>query len=198
MSEKQRLTENDDQNKKDITQKSKNNAAKNIYEYLSMFVTALCGVIFIFTMIGHIVTVDGSSMTNTLSNADRLVVSKIGYTPKNGDVVILRTDAFGDNALVKRVIATEGDVIDIEPETWTVTVNGEKVDEPYVRFVEGQAMNLGADVYPLEIGEGEMFVMGDNRNGSSDSRVFGVVDVRDCLGKVYFRILPISGFGIIN
>ncbi len=173
-------------------------AARDIYEYLSMFVMALCGVIFIFTLVGHIVTVDGSSMTNTLQHLDRLVVSRIGYEPTKGDIVILRTDAYGDNALVKRVIATEGDVIDIEPETWTVTVNGEKIDEPYIRFVEGQPMNIGKDMYPLEIKKGEMFVMGDNRNGSSDSRMFGTVDVRDCLGKVYFRIFPLGGFGVVE
>lgn len=173
-------------------------AANEISDFVAMILKAICAVIVIFTFVGRIVTVDGSSMTYTLEDQDRLLVSSLGYEPQNGDIIILRTDAYGSNALVKRVIATEGDVVDIDPETWTVTVNGEKLDEPYVRFREGEAMHIGPDMYPLEVGEGKMFVMGDNRNGSSDSRVFGVVDVRDCLGKVYMRIFPLNKFGIVR
>ena len=171
----------------------------DLHEWVDVVVKALCIVMLLFTLLFRVVTVDGSSMRETLHHGDKLFVSSLGYTPTKVDVVILRTDAFGDEALVKRVIATEGDIVDIDFDTWSVYVNGEKIDEPYVNFEEGTAM-IGStrEVYPLTVGDGEMFVMGDNRNHSSDSRVFGSVDIRECLGKVYFRLFPLRNFGKIN
>ncbi len=173
---------------------------KSTHEGLEIFMTAICMVMLLFTLFCRVVTVDGNSMRETLHHHDKIFVSGLFYTPTKGDVVILRTDSFGDEALVKRVIATEGDIVDIDFDTWTVYVNGEALDEPYVNFEEGARMTgEGTDVvYPYTVGEGEMFVMGDNRNHSTDSRYFGTVDTRNCLGKVYFRLFPFSGFGKVE
>lgn len=173
---------------------------KSTHEGLEIFMTAICMVMLLFTLFCRVVTVDGNSMRETLHHHDKIFVSGLFYTPTKGDVVILRTDSFGDEALVKRVIATEGDIVDIDFDTWTVYVNGEALDEPYVNFEEGARMTgEGTDVvYPYTVDEGEMFVMGDNRNHSTDSRYFGTVDTRNCLGKVYFRLFPFSGFGKVE
>lgn len=173
--------------------------AREIREWVEIFIKSLCVVIILFTLVFRVVTVSGSSMRETLHDKDKLIVSNLCYTPTKGDVVILRADAFGDEALVKRVIATEGDEVDIDFETWSVYVNGTKLDESYVNYENGLAMmNSGAMSYPFTVEQGKMFVMGDNRNHSSDGRAFGTVDVRECIGKVYFRFLPVNSFGVIK
>lgn len=173
--------------------------ARELHEWFEIFLKALCAVIVIFTLFFRIVTVSGGSMRETLHDGDKLLVSNMFYTPEKGDIVILRTDAFGDEALVKRVIATEGDIVDIDFDTWSVYVNGKKLEEDYVNYIEGEPMLRGSSrSYPFTVGDGEMFVMGDNRNHSSDGRAFGTVDVRECIGKVYFRFLPFDSFGPVR
>lgn len=133
-------------------------------------------------------------MNPTLLNADKLIVSDVFYKPKQGDIVIFRKDDYKSEALVKRVIATEGQTIDIDFDRGRVYVDGELLDEPYIaELTKNQLDFQGAQTVP----EGCVFVMGDNRNASSDSRraSIGMVDERLIVGKVLFKIFPLDRIG---
>ena len=204
--ELENITEENNHNKK-------NNLVKELIEWVETFAFALCAVVLLFTFGFRIVTVDGSSMDNTLHHGERLIISNLFYKPHIGDVIITSVpEYYGDNPLVKRVIATQGQVVDIDFDKWVVTVdgkplavdeNGNPTNEPYVNYIEGVGMERFPNYqnpisYPYKVPEGCVFVMGDNRNNSSDSRKFGAVDERNIIGKVYFRITPVNRFGPIE
>lgn len=124
-----------------------------------------------------------------LANGDKLIVWGAGYEPQRGDVVIVDSYTAYGKPLVKRVIAKGGDTISIDYASGTVTVNGEVLDEDYI----AEPTYLGYDVeFPYTVPEGTVFVMGDNRNNSLDSRssYVGCIDERDILGKVLVCFLP--------
>ncbi len=159
-----------------------------LYDWVQCIVAAvLCGIL-IFIFIGRIIGVEGSSMLNTLHDNDIVVMSNLFYTPGYGDIVIVDTDAF-DTPLVKRVIATEGQTIDIDFDTGDVMIDGRVIIEDYIRE---PTMNSEGFTGPQTVPEGCVFVMGDNRNASSDSRSadVGMIDTRNILGKVLFLIIP--------
>lgn len=150
----------------------------------------------IFGLMIRFILVDGGSMEPTLSDGDRLVMYCLGYTPKSGDIVILSDKTGLEIPLVKRVIATGGQTLDISPEG-RVSVDGKALYEPYA--VE-QMREIGNYDYPLTIPEGKVFVMGDNRNHSTDSRSekVGLVDADQVLGKVVFRLFPLEEAGPVS
>jgi len=160
-----------------------------LYDWIQSVVFALVIGILVFIFIGRVVTVDGSSMYPTLHNADKIITSDLFYTPKNGDIVVFQTDVYGADALVKRVIATAGQTVDIDFDRGVVTVDGEALDEPYVNELTYTRESFSG---PLTVPEGYLFVMGDNRNASEDSRSdrVGLVDTRCVIGKVLFIALP--------
>lgn len=174
---------------------SGNKILTEAFDWVETFVTALVFVVILFTFVFRVVTVDGRSMQQTLQDKEKLLLSSVEYTPQCGDIIVLQKLDYFSYPLVKRVIATEGQTVDIDFDTWKVTVDGKVIDEPYVNFEEGKSMARGALEYPLTVSEGHVFVMGDNRNHSSDSRHFGQVDSRQILGKVLIRLLPINKFG---
>lgn len=139
---------------------------------------AVASAIF-FTKICMIANVDGNSMNDTYQNGDTLFCRRIGSFEK-GDVIICNTDE--GITLIKRVIGTSGDTIDIDFEKGTVTVNGEILDEPYIK--EATHLNEKFFEYPITVPEGCYFVMGDNRNFSSDSRKYGYIKEENIKGKV--------------
>ncbi|HIV19933.1 MAG TPA: signal peptidase I [Candidatus Merdivicinus intestinigallinarum] len=157
---------------------------------------ALLVVFVLFGLVFRFVLVDGSSMEPTLSDGDRLIMYCLDDTPESGDVVILSDDTGLGIPLIKRVIAAGGQTLDISPEG-RVTVDGEPLYEPYA--VE-QMKDTGAYDYPLTIPEGQLFVMGDNRNHSTDSRSpeVGLVDERKVLGKAVFRLFPLGRMGPVS
>ena len=160
-----------------------------IVEAVSIFTTALVIIAMLFTFVIRFVGVDGSSMEPTLSDGDWLVVSAINNNIQVGDIVISTQPNSFNEPLVKRVIAKGGQTVDINFESGDVIVDGKKLDEPYIKELTHTSEGVS---FPLTVPEGTLFLMGDNRNGSMDSRspMVGCVDERYVLGVVRFRLAP--------
>lgn len=166
------------------------------YDWIQCVVVALVVCVLLFSFFVRLVDVVGSSMYPTLEDNDKMVVSNLFYTPKAGDIIVFRKDTFKDEPLVKRVIATAGQTVDIDFASGTVYVDGEPLAEPYVNEPTYTVEDFtGAVTVP----EGCIFVMGDNRNASTDSRTdtIGCVDTRYVMGKVYFTVFPLKNFGSV-
>ncbi len=173
---------------------AKLNVRGELYEWAISLVTALVACILVFIFILHPVDVDGDSMNNTLYNGDKMIVSNLFYTPKQGDIVVFRKDEYKSEALVKRVIATEGQTVEIDFDKGIVYVDGKALDEPYTADYTYIPLDFsGIRTVP----EGCVFVMGDNRNRSTDSRKaeIGMVDTRLILGKAVFIMFPLDRIG---
>lgn len=164
------------------------------YDWLESLVTAVSACILIFLFLFRIVNVDGSSMVPTLQNGDKLVISRLAGEPKAGDIVVLTKISFSDESIVKRVIATEGQTIDIDFTHGTVTVDGTVLNEPYIAEPTMRQLDFSG---PVTVPEGCVFCMGDNRNHSTDSRddSISMIDRRCILGKLLLRLFPIAHFG---
>lgn len=165
---------------------------RDLYEWVQSLVGSVLVVVAIFTFVIRMMGVDGHSMLNTLQHGDRLLVvnSMLYHDYKYGDIVILRKNGvFDDDPIVKRVIAVEGQTVDIDFTEGIVYVDGEALEEDYIR--EPTYTAEGTE-FPLTVPEGSIFVMGDNRNGSSDSRDYrlGTVDTRYVIGKAAFLLFP--------
>ena len=177
----------------DKTEKT-GSSVSGIYEWVEAAVFSLLCVSLIFTFLFRIVGVDGDSMNITLFNKERLIVTRLFYTPKRGDIVIINRHT--KEPLVKRVIAVGGDYLEIDPETHEVKVNGKVLDEPYVLGVTDPI-----EFSPQKIPDYCLFVMGDNREYSSDSRYMsevGFVREKDIIGKAVFRFFPLSRAGVLH
>jgi signal peptidase I len=160
-----------------------------LYDWLQCVVSAiLCGIL-IFVFAGRIIGVDGTSMLQTLQNQDKVVMSDLFFKPSYGDIVVIKTDTFGDTPIVKRVIATAGQTIDINFATGDVMIDGMVINENYINAPTTEQEDFQG---PVTVGDGYVFVMGDNRNASTDSRssYVGLVDTRQILGKVLFVLIP--------
>ncbi len=177
---------------------TKRTVTKTVVEFVSIIATAIATIMIIFTFAFRIVGVNGPSMMNTLVNGDWLMVSAFITEPERGDIVIITQPNAYNEPIVKRVIALGGDTIDIDFDTATVSVNGKVLDEPYL--ATPTTTDEGAWQYPLTLKEGQVFVMGDNREHSSDSRSpdIGLIDENYILGKVLLRFSPISEFRIFG
>ena len=164
-----------------------------LYDWLQCIVfAAICGI-FIFIFIGRTIGVDGPSMMNTFHNGDRVIMSNLFYTPSNGDIVVFQSPSptFDGKPLVKRVIATAGQSIDIDFDNGKVMVDGIVLNEDdYI--MEPTTYNRHRFQGPKMVPYGYVFVLGDNRNSSTDSRdpQVGFVDTRYILGRVVFIAIP--------
>ncbi|MGN0663287.1 MAG: signal peptidase I [Faecalibacterium sp.] len=170
---------------------------QELLEWYEALISAALVLVLVFSFFFRIIQVDGESMVPTLYHGDKLIVWGAGYTPERGDVVIIDSGTSYGKPLVKRVIARGGDTISIDYGAGTVTVNGTVLEEDYI----AAPTHLGYDVtYPLVVPEGTVFVMGDNRNASLDSRAsyIGCIDEEDILGKVLLCFLPFSDFGVVK
>lgn len=163
-----------------------------IYETVGAAAAAAVIIAIVFTFGVRLVGVVGDSMLPTLANGDWLAVSSITPSIKAGDVVIITQPNSMEKPLVKRVIAKGGDTVDIDFDTHVVTVNGKVLEEPYI----AEPTALSGDVqFPLTVEEGQLFVLGDNRNNSMDSRysVVGCVEENYILGVAKYRVFPFGG-----
>ena len=160
-----------------------------LYDWIQCIVSALVAGILVFMFFVRIVNVEGSSMWPTLHDEDMILTSNFLYTPKAGDVVVFQTDSYNESPLVKRVIATEGMTVDIDFERGIVYVDGKAIDEPYIAELTVTREDFDG---PVTVPEGCLFLMGDNRNHSTDSRrsTIGMVDERCVLGRVLMVVLP--------
>ena len=169
--------------------------SRTILEYAHDFAYILAAVLIMFTFLVRIVIVSGDSMFDTLVDGDYLLLvnNLLCGEFEQGDIVVASMDRFrGGEAIVKRVIATEGQVVDIDFNEGIVYVDGEALEEPYT-FTD---TNISEGTrFPLVVEEGCLFLMGDNRNESMDSRdpEIGLVDTREILGKAVFLLLPGTG-----
>ncbi len=165
---------------------------REIYDWIHCLSIALIICVVIFAFFVRLIDVRGTSMNPTLNNGDKMLVSGLFYSPKAGDVVVFKKDEYDpERALVKRVIATEGQVINIDFDNGIVYVDGEAIQEDYIMEPTTNKIDF---IGPQTVPEGCVFVMGDNRNASTDSRKteIGMVDSRLILGKAYFVIYPLS------
>ncbi len=176
-----------------------------LYEWLQLFLGCVVAAVVLFNCVARLTRVDGDSMDNTLQNGEIMLIWSLGYTPAQGDIVVLNKTPVllpgwtEPRAIVKRVIATGGQTVDIDYSTGTVYVDARPLEEPYLP----EEMYL--PYYPTmqqthwEVPEGSIFVMGDNRNHSTDSRdsQLGTIDTGYVLGKAVFALWPTGRFGAV-
>ncbi len=170
-------------------------------DLVELFVFAISAILIIFTIFCRISFVQGSSMESTLLENDVLLVSDLLYTPTVGDVVVVQAPGVDDGAaIVKRIIATEGQTVEIK--TDGVYVDGQKLEETdgSLSYTVNFSPFIDYEYTPMKltVGEGQVFVLGDHRSVSLDSRYFGTVDQRCVIGKVFFRLFPFDTMGGID
>lgn len=186
------------------------NIASSIFDYFEIFVISIITVLMVFSLFLRIARVDGGSMNQTLQNGESLVISNLFYEPKQGDIIVfhLCQENGYNQPIVKRVIATEGQRVVIDITAKKTYIDGVELAEEYAYFKTSEynmsyfnpayldQSDDGHWRYVVTVPEGKLFVMGDNRNGSTDSRSrsIGLVDKNTVLGKALFRISPFTIF----
>lgn len=185
---------------------------RDLFDWIEVLVHAILAVVLCFSFLFRIATIDGDSMMNTLVNGERVVINNIFYTPKAGDIVVIsrnkQNDVYDNNPqdkpIIKRIIATEGQSVDIDFEQGIVYVDGVELDEPYTKPMQPYEKYAKYDIqFPVTVDEGCVFVLGDNRPVSLDSRSsqigeYGMIDTRYILGHAVFRVFPFNKIGKID
>ena len=171
----------------------KEKVAQNGFDWIQSLVFAMSILFITFTFLIRPVEVVGDSMLPTLQDGNWLIVSAFDRSPKQGEIVIVTqpNQTMSGEPIIKRVIALGGQTVDIDFDLGVVTVDGQALDEPYVNELTHRMLDVS---FPLTVPEGKIFVMGDNRNRSLDSRStrIGFIDNRYVLGHVLFRVKPFN------
>ncbi len=188
----------EEERKEDLTgepEEQEESTAAMLYDWVDALVYALIAIVLVFTLVIRMTGVVGSSMVPTLEEGDKLIMSNLTSAPKAGDIVVVTKKSFRDELIVKRVIATAGQTVVMDYDAGKVYVDG--VEET---FVNTPTTRRGDMEFPLYVPEGYLFVLGDNRNGSTDSRYseVGLIDERMVLGKALFRVFPLNAIGTID
>lgn len=185
----------------------KTNWKKEILDWVVAILIAVGLALIIRNYVFTLVKVQGESMEPTLQNSDRLYVNRFLYTPEKGDVVIFVPGSDPNRPYIKRVIATEGDTLYIDPETGDLYVNDVLLDEPYIK---NKSTRFGPYIFslmqkgeysrenPMVIEDDHIFAMGDNRNNSKDSRDLGQIPENEILGGAVFRFWPFNNIGSLH
>ncbi len=203
----------------DITEASEDNtdkipakkrAAAELLDWFDTVVTSIVAIIVIFALVTRLSTVDGGSMNPTLIDQERLMITDFCYQPAYNDIVVVWTDNLFNEltgemgeAIVKRVVGLPGDTIRINTDEGAVYRNGERLETEEIDGIIYEDGHMILDYttkpYSMEVTvpEGHVFVMGDNRNNSVDSRDgrVGLVDMNYIIGKAYLRVAPLERFG---
>lgn len=196
--------------------KPKNSTSKSqgftqtVFDWLDVAVASIVFVVIVLTFIIRVVNITGQSMENTLHDGQKVIISHALYTPQRGDIVVISREADADREvqfgrdkklpLIKRIIATEGETVEFVPSTGVVYVDGVPLYEPYIKNELPRGDLPFTTKFPVTVPKGCVFVMGDNRNNSLDSRYaeIGMIDTRYILGKAVYRILPFGQKGPLS
>ena len=198
------MQENPEQNV--IATKEKSSFTKGLLEQLELIAIFFAVIIVIFSFMCKTCMVDGDSMLDTLHNEERVIIWDLFYKPQYEDIVVIHDNGNINKPIVKRVIGLPGDTVCVEHylDTMRVTVTHsdgtqEILDEDYIRYnISDGYLTSYPPIGTWTVGEGEVFVMGDNRLNSSDSRMEGCYDSRLILGKVIFRMTPFDKMGTVK
>ncbi len=179
----------------------------NVFDIVEVFSHSIALMVLVFLFVVKFVTVEGTSLVSTLQDDDKLIIYNLFYTPETDDVIVINYKERNE-LLVKRVIGTEGDTVKIDFDTWEIWVNGEYLEQPYLlknpecgreEMKKGDLVDVDDEnCITFTVEKDKVFVLGDNRNHSSDSRVFGQLDENEIMGKVIFRVQPIESAGVIK
>lgn len=173
-------------------------------ELLNTAIYLLCvlgAVWLVITFVGQRTEVEGASMENTLHNGDNLIVDKLSYRfhdPERFDIIVFPFQFQDNTYYIKRIIGLPGETVQIMDDG-SIYINGEKLEENYgLEVIKPETIGRAAE--PIELGDDEYFVMGDNRNNSSDSRtdMVGNITRENIIGKAWLRIWPVSDFGVLQ
>ena len=193
-----------------VEQKPEKHKYQELFDWMETIIIALASVVVIFSLIFRLAVIVGPSMQNTLYENERVIITNFLYKPQYGDIVVISRNsgnsvdgiATSREPIIKRVIATGGQYVDIDFASGKVYVgddlsNMTELDEPYVN---GPTLLEGDVEFPVYVKEGYVFVLGDNRNNSTDSRSSsigeeGLVDERYILGKAIYRVWPFKSIG---
>ena len=201
------IPENAGEAQKETKQEEKLPMVLTAFDWLKTLLFSLVTVLFFFTLLFRGVNVNGNSMNDTLQNEDYLIISDLFYTPKTGDIIVAQSESYmdGKESLIKRVIATGGQTVRIDFDQWLVWVDGELLEEDYIkrdsaRSMNSESMAVQNGIAEITVDEGCLFVMGDNRNDSLDSRSkqVGLINEKNVMGRVLFRVYPFSHFGGVD
>ncbi len=192
----------------EVRPSEKTSKKQELFEWLDVIVTALIAVVVIFGVCFRVATISGDSMLDTLHGGERVIISNFAYTPKQGDIVVVSRNINNtvggvitdEGPIIKRVIATENQTVDIDFETGTVYVDGVVLKEDYISTPTTSKHDVE---FPVIVPKGCIFVLGDNRAVSLDSRFKqigdgGMIDTRYVLGHAVFRVFPFDKFGRLD
>lgn len=178
-----------------------NKVLKELFSTAMYLLIVLLAVYLLITFVGQRTEVEGDSMETTLSDGDNLIVDKLTYRfedPQRFDIIVFPFRYQEDTYYIKRIIGLPGETVQID-EKGNIYINGEILQESYGREIISPE-NIGIAREPVVLGTNEYFVMGDNRNNSSDSRteIVGNIHRDMIIGKAWLRIWPLKDFGVLK